>query len=127
MDLRTDPHPSNEDLNALWRTAWNETEERDFVAVLSGSLAHVCAYDDRALIGFVNVASDGDRHAFILDTCVHPAFRRRGIATSLVTTAVSLAKARGAHWLHVDFEPHLLDFYEKCGFRPTSAGLMRLA
>jgi ribosomal protein S18 acetylase RimI-like enzyme len=127
MDLRTDPHPSNEDLNALWRAAWDETEERDFVAVLSRSLAHVCAYDDQALIGFVNVASDGGRHAFILDTCVHPAFRHQGVATSLLKTAARLAKARGAHWLHVDFEPHLLDFYQKCGFRPTSAGLMRLA
>jgi ribosomal protein S18 acetylase RimI-like enzyme len=35
------------------------------------------------LIGFVNVASDGGQHAFILDTCVHPAFRRRGMSQPL--------------------------------------------
>jgi hypothetical protein len=36
------------------------------------------------------------------------------------------ARTRGAHWLHVDFEPHLTDFYRACGFAPTAAGLIRL-
>jgi hypothetical protein len=29
-------------------------------------------------------------------------------------------------WLHVDFEPHLDEFYHKCGFKETRAGLIRL-
>jgi ribosomal protein S18 acetylase RimI-like enzyme len=126
MELRSDPHPSNEQLNSLWRAAWDQTVERDFIAVLSRSLAHVGAYDEERLVGFVNVAWDGGQHAFILDTCVHPAFRRRGVATSLVRTAANVARSRGAQWLHVDFEPQLAEFYRRCGFEPTSAGLMRL-
>ncbi len=65
-------------------------------------------------------------HAFILDTCVDPAFRRRGIASALVGRAKALARERGAEWLHVDFEPHLAGFYRKCGFAPAEAGLIRL-
>jgi len=32
----------------------------------------------------------------------------------------------GATWLHVGYEPHLDDFYRRCGFIPTAAGLLRL-
>ena len=38
----------------------------------------------------------------------------------------ALTRARGATWLHTDFEPHLTAFYRACGFRPTDAGLVRL-
>jgi GNAT superfamily N-acetyltransferase len=55
---------------------------------------------------------------------VHPDFRRRGIATALVRLVTDAA--RGAEWLHVDYEPHLDEFYRRCGFAPTKAGLMRL-
>ncbi|KQV64446.1 GNAT family N-acetyltransferase [Rhizobium sp. Root1220] len=127
MELRTDPYPPNSELNALWQAAWDETGERDFMPVLSRSLTHVGAYDGERLTGFVNVAWDGGMHAFVLDTCVHPEFRRRGIATALVGAAKNLASARGAKWLHVDFETRLTEFYRGCGFVPTSAGIMRLA
>jgi hypothetical protein len=29
-------------------------------------------------------------------------------------------------WVHVDYEPHLDEFYRGCGFRPTAAGVLRL-
>jgi hypothetical protein len=38
------------------------------------------------------------------------------------------ARAAGCEWLHVDFGEHLAAFYVgACGFRPTPAGLIRLA
>ncbi|MBB6484377.1 GNAT superfamily N-acetyltransferase [Rhizobium lusitanum] len=55
-----------------------------------------------------------------------PGFRRQGIATGLVERAKILARARGAEWLHVDFEPHLTHFYRRTGFVSTEAGLVRL-
>ena len=125
--LRTDPFPSNAQMNELSRAAWGGDEDAtDFSDILSRSLAHVGAYDGERLIGFVNVAWDGGIHAFILDTAVHPDFRRQGIATRLVKEATNLARQRGAEWLHVDFEPHLEKFYADCGFRPTLAGLIDL-
>src|SRR5690606_29883241 len=94
--------------------------------ILSRSLGHIGAYEQDRLVGFVNIAWDGGAHAFILDTCTDPDFRRRGIATELVKRAADLARHRGAEWLHVDYEPHLEPFYRGCGFRHTDAGLLDL-
>ena len=80
----------------------------------------------RRLIGFVNVAWDGGVHAFLLDATVHPEFGRRGIGTELVRLVAEESRARGAEWLHVDFEPALEGFYRACGFGSTAAGLMKL-
>ncbi|WP_088704657.1 GNAT family N-acetyltransferase [Rhizobium sp. R693] len=124
--IHVDPFPSNEELNSLWAEAWGDPEERDFRGILTRSLAHLGAYDGHRLVGFLNVATDGGLHAFILDTCVRPSMRRKGIATMLVREATNVARDRGATWLHVDFEPHLTSFYRDCGFGPTPAGLIRL-
>ncbi len=126
ITIKVDPFPSNDDLNGLWVEAWGDHDARDFGKVLARSLAHLGAYEGRRLVGFVNVATDGGLHAFVLDTCVTPAMRRKGIATMLVEEAINVARNRGATWLHVDFEPHLSSFYRGCGFRSTEAGLIRL-
>ncbi|MGO7674268.1 GNAT family N-acetyltransferase [Rhizobium ruizarguesonis] len=125
-ELRIDPFPSTAELNTLWSVTWGAPALRDFTPILSRSLAHIGAYHDNQLIGFVNVAWDGGIHAFILDTSVHPDVRRQGIATRLVREATRVARERGAEWLHVDFEPHLTALYRACGFRPAEAGLIKL-
>ncbi|CAM3356881.1 GNAT family N-acetyltransferase [Deinococcus saxicola] len=95
--------------------------------VLERSLTWVTAFASETLVGFVNVAWDGGAHAFLLDTTVHPDWGRRGIGTELVRRAAQAAHEHGGlEWLHVDYEPHLIGFYEDCGFKPTSAGLLRL-
>ena len=92
------------------------------------SLGWVTARDGTRLVGFVNVAWDGQVHAFVLDTMVAEAARRRGIGKDLVAVAVTHARAAGCEWLHVDFEDHLREFYvEACGFVPTNAGLIALS
>ncbi|MBX4876390.1 GNAT family N-acetyltransferase [Rhizobium bangladeshense] len=127
LELRTDPFPATSELNALFSAAWGSWHSRDFAAILSRSLAHIGAYCDDRLVGFVNVAWDGGIHAFLVDTSVHPDMQRQGIATRMVRLATELARERGAEWLHVNFEPHLTGFYSACGFRPTEAGLIELA
>lgn len=82
---------------------------------------------DSALVGFVNVAWDGGDHAFLLDTQVRPDHQRRGIGTELVRIATRHAAEAGCEWLEVDFGDDLRAFYyDACGFRPTSAGLIHL-
>ncbi|MBY5841472.1 GNAT family N-acetyltransferase [Rhizobium leguminosarum] len=125
-EIRIDPFPSAAELNALFSAAWSSPHNRDFAPILSRSLAHIGAYQDERLVGFINVAWDGGIHAFILDTSVHPDMQRQGIASRLVREATRVARERGAEWLHVDFEPHLTGFYHACGFRPTEAGLIKL-
>jgi GNAT superfamily N-acetyltransferase len=121
-----DAAPARQQFDDLWRDCWGASASDYLERVLQRSLAHVEAYDEARLVGFVNVAWDGGVHAFVLDTCVASTHRRKGIATELVRIATDLARQRGAEWLHVDFEPHLERFYRACGFGPTTAGLMAL-
>jgi GNAT superfamily N-acetyltransferase len=80
-----------------------------------------------ALVGFVNVACDGGRHAFLLDTKTRPDCQHRGIGTAVVTFAVQHVAHSGCEWLHVDFGDDLRGFYfDACGFRRTEAGLINL-
>ncbi|MBI3659172.1 GNAT family N-acetyltransferase [Candidatus Acetothermia bacterium] len=126
VTYRINPPLANEDLNELFSVSWLGHTQHDFHPILSRSLAYVCACHKNRLIGFVNLAWDGGVHAFILDTTVHPDFRRRGIGQQLVKRAVEIARERKIEWVHVDFEPRLREFYQRCGFRYTEGGLIHL-
>jgi ribosomal protein S18 acetylase RimI-like enzyme len=127
ISYRAKPAASNAVLNRLFKASWPNHRARDFQPMLRRSLTHVCAYDARRLVGFVNVAWDGDKHAFLLDTTVHPSTRRCGIGSELVRRAAELTKQAGAEWLHVDFEAELTHFYRVRGFRSTRAGLIHFS
>lgn len=126
MEYRISPPVSSEALNALIATAWKDYQPSDLTPVLARSLLYVCAYDADRLVGYVNVAWDGGVHAFLLDTTVHRDYQRRGIGVGLVRAAADATREQGIEWLHVDYEPHLHNFYTRCGFQPTHAGLMCL-
>jgi GNAT superfamily N-acetyltransferase len=126
IEYKVSPTVKNDQLNVLFANAWENHQTRNFLPVLQHSLLFVCAYYGTRLVGFVNVAWDGLQHAFILDTTVDREFQRRGIGVQLVKRAAEAAKERDVTWLHVDYEPHLQNFYEQCGFRDTAAGLMCL-
>jgi hypothetical protein len=100
----------NAELNALHAEGFGHRLLADDweTQLIKHSLGWVCARDDGQLAGFVNVAWDGGVHAFILDTLV--------------------AGAAGCEWLHVDFDDEYLArfYFEGCGFRPTTAGLIAL-
>jgi len=126
IDYRVRPPVTNQELDPLFASAWPRHTAFDFTPVLRQSLAWVCAYAGERLVGYVNLAWDGARHAFILDTTVHADFQRRGIGRRLVELAADEARAKGVHWVHVDYEPHLHEFYRRCGFHPTMAALRRV-
>ena len=119
----------NADVNRLHEEGFHHRAlDIDWAAQLNRhSLGWVCARQDGVLVGFVNVAWDGDGHAFILDTMVTGTLRRSGIGAELVATATREARAAGCEWLHVDFDDELRTFYfDACGFTPTNAGLIAL-
>lgn len=115
------------ELNGLFVAAWPHHAERAFGPIHERSLTWVSARQAGALVGYVNVATDGGVHAFLLDTTVHPSEQRRGLGRRLVRAASTAAAEAGAEWLHVDYEPHLDGFYRGCGFTPSAAGLLRLS
>ncbi len=90
------------------------------------SLGWVTATSGRDLVGFVNVAWDGDHHASLLDTAVAPDCRRRGIGRGMVRRAVDEARRAGCEYVHVDYGARLTGFYLSCGFTQTAAGLVTL-
>lgn len=117
---------NDDELNELFAESWPAHSRRRFGPVLARSLVHVSARLGERLVGFVNVASDGGEHAFLLDPTVAPDLRRNGVGKALVARAIGEARSRGARWLHVDYLPELEPFYRSVGFRTTSAGVMRL-
>jgi GNAT superfamily N-acetyltransferase len=126
LDLRVRAALTDPLLNELFAAAWTDHRAKAFGPVLERSLTWVTAWRSERLVGFVNVATDGGAHAFLLDTTVHPDAQRRGLGRRLVRVAAEEATRAGVEWLHVDFEEHLADFYRSCGFAPTAAGLWRL-
>jgi len=125
--LRVRTELDDADLNSLFAAAWPDHAERPFGPIHERSLTWVSAWRADALVGYVNVATDGGIHAFLLDTTVHPSERRRGLGHRLVRAASTAAAEAGVQWLHVDYEPHLDGFYRGCGFIPSAAGLLRLS
>ena len=116
------------EVGELTASCGGEPEQGWWDRVRPHSLGWVTARaGDGSLAGFVNVAWDGCRHAFLLDTMTRGPLQRRGIGTTLVAMAVDGARAAGCAWLHVDFAPGLGPFYVgACGFTSTAAGLLRL-
>ncbi len=127
IEYKVSPPVTNAELNALFAYASpRPNEDRDYGPVLRQSLAYICGYRHGELVAFVNVAWDAGLHTFLLDPTVRSDLRRQGIGQELVRLAVEVARAAGAEWLHVDYESRLAEFYSKCGFRHTEAGLINL-
>jgi ribosomal protein S18 acetylase RimI-like enzyme len=113
-------------LNALFAAAWGSPKP-GYEAIFGHSFTWVAAWAGDELVGFVNVAWDGDVHFFLLDTTVHPTWQRRGVGRRLVEEAIEACRGHG-EWLHVDADQELMvGFYQRCGFKPTAAGLVDLS
>lgn len=120
------PEVTNDQLNTLFSNAWSDHTYTDFSSNIKHCLFYICGFSDEELIGYVVVAWDGGKHGFLLDTTIHKNFQHRGIGSMLVKQAIKSAQEYGLKWLHVDYEPHLQNFYGQCGFFHTEAGLVDL-
>ena len=48
-------------------------------------------------------------------------FRGNGLGAALLLEAVKICKAHGSKTVHLSAQTHAIGFYEKCGFKVTSA------
>ena len=117
---------TDDQLNELFFSAWPIHAQQSFQTELQHAFLNVTAWHNADLVGFVKLVWDGGLHAFLLDVTVHASKQKKGIGTLLVQRACQEARDRGIEWIHVDFEPHLTAFYLRCGFRPSSAGVLNL-
>ncbi len=127
VDIMQNPKLSNSALNELFLRSWPDYKERDFKPVLERSLAYFGGFSGATLISYLNVAWDGGLHGFILDTTVHPNYRRKQVALNMLIKATDVARIHGLEWLHVDYAPVYEALYQKAGFRSTAAGILQLA
>jgi ribosomal protein S18 acetylase RimI-like enzyme len=75
------------------------------------------------VVGVVRGNYDGSR-AMIHQLSVHPEYQRRGIGTALVKEVVNKFRERGAPTVSATVIEGSLEFWQKIGFRKTSALLV---
>ena len=73
------------------------------------------AEEDGSVVGFATWAQ-ADGAIELEDLFVDPGWRRRGIATALVSHIVGVLRAQGVEWLEVTANPHAREFYRSAGF-----------
>jgi ribosomal protein S18 acetylase RimI-like enzyme len=73
------------------------------------------AEEDGAVVGFATWAQTNGAIE-LEDLFVDPDWRRRGIATALVSRIVNVLRARGVTCLEVTSNPHAQGFYSAAGF-----------
>ena len=81
---------------------------------LAEGRTHV-AEEDGLLVGFATWAESAGTME-LEDLFVDPGYRRRGIATALVSRIAKVLRARGLKRLEVTANPHALGFYRAAGF-----------
>src|SRR5262245_43327891 len=78
IEIRVDPFAAREEFSALWESGWGNPWKGP-LPNWKLSLVHLAAYENGRLVGYVNVATDGSGHAFLLDPTVHKDMQRRGL------------------------------------------------
>lgn len=130
VEIRLDLAPDDAVITRLHRRAFRDEDsgvEPWGDRLRRHSVTWAGAFIGNEIAAFVHVVWDGGIHGFLLDTVVHPDHQRTGLGKAVVAAAADGARAAGCRWLHVDYEPHLEEFYrDACGFDTTLAGLRRL-
>jgi GNAT superfamily N-acetyltransferase len=81
---------------------------------LAEGRSHV-AEQDGSVVGFATWAETVGAIE-LEDLFVDPGYRRRGIATALLSSIAEVVRAQGAERLEVTANPHALGFYHAAGF-----------
>lgn len=116
-----------EELNELLSTnEWAVYPIEKLEQCINMSWGNVCVRnDDKRLIGYVRVLSDGIRHAYICSLIVHPQYRNNGIGTMIMDELLSMLREENLYPTLVS-GPDKRRYYEKFGFEVESDGYTAL-
>jgi len=102
---------------------WNGMED-SYSRSLANSYFYICCYDEKLLVGFLDVVSNGVTDAYIQDVVVRPGHQKKGIGTEMMNMAIKKLKQDGVFAISVLFEKKLKKYYKKFGFHMFLAGQM---
>ncbi len=119
-------------LITLYREAgwWCEKiDSRDVLkGIISGSHGFCVAVTKNRIVGMGRSISDGVSDAYIQDVTVAKAYRRKGIASRIVTELIKKLEADGIGWIGLIAEKGSAGYYRPLGFdpMPNSTPMLRL-
>ncbi len=95
---------------------WNQTED-DIKRILTlNPNGNFAAYYGDRMIGTITTIVYGKELGWIGMMMVDPEYQRRGVATSLMNTALTFLHKRGINNIKLDATPEGIPFYESMGF-----------
>ena len=102
-------------------------DPRSIEGLIAGSHCFALATIEADIIGMGRAISDGISDAYIQDITVDPSFRRRGIASRIVTELVKRLQADGLNWIGLIAERGTENFYLQLDFEtmPNSTPMLK--
>lgn len=81
--------------------------------------------ENNKLIAFGYVCGMGLEHGYMEDIIVHPQYQGQGIGVKLVKELLRESKRYGLSIITVSYVENKTNFYQVCGFTPSSGGLWK--
>lgn len=118
------PQLRAEDIAALRKAVGWDAREDKLKKIIGYTYLTGACYDGDRLVGFVDVISDGVDDALVRNLLVHPHYRNRGIALTLLEVIIKKIREDNIKTVNVLFEPELTELYRKAGFRIIGGGMI---
>jgi ribosomal protein S18 acetylase RimI-like enzyme len=127
MRIERNPKIDINELNDLLKTiGWGISSPKKLEDSLNLSWGWITVRDDlNNLIGFVQVLSDGIKHAYILRLLVHKDYQGKGIGTSLMKNLMELLDENNLSPVLLT-KPSEESFYSKFGLSRSNNGFISL-
>jgi GNAT superfamily N-acetyltransferase len=111
----------------LRRVGWTPPPAEDCRRALDGSLATICAVDEReTVVGMGRLVGDGRIYCFAVDVVVAPDAQGQGLGRRIMDALEALATRRGLG-TRVDLvaAPDVVPFYRRLGYGRLPSDVMR--
>lgn len=98
----------------------------DYEIILNNYFAYYVCYDDKKVVGFVSVISDGFLNAYIQDLMVHPNYQCNEIGSNLLKMSINYIKKNRIQNVSLICYEKLIEFYKKHNFKIQASGRLKL-
>ncbi len=127
----TEMPPADKYFELFETTGWNDKYKltcEELARTISNSYFTVSAYDEKRLVGFGRIVSDGILHAMIYEMIVHPDYQLKGIGAEILKQLVNKCREDNIRDVQLFCAKGKRPFYEKYDFaaRPDDAPGMQL-